>query len=127
MADRRTSNPARLCIAAVALGAAGLVSGAATGTWGVASAAAAPAPALTPLIPAYYPATGVSTDPWQAVPPSAQSNRTPAIEVMNADSGPGTNIGVTDPTAAGLAAYQAAITTAHHDGALVYGYVWTNY
>jgi Spherulation-specific family 4 len=93
----------------------------------VASASAATTPGLTPLIPAYYPATGKSTDPWQTVPPAALANKTPAVEVMNADSGPGTNIGITDPTAAGLAAYQAAITTAHAYGSRVYGYVWTNY
>ena len=61
------------------------------------------------------------------MPPAALANKTPAIEVMNADSGPGTNIGITDPTAAGLAAYQAAITTAHAYGSRVYGYIWTNY
>lgn len=88
---------------------------------------AATAPALTPLIPAYFPATGTATDPWKTVPPAAKANGTPAIEVMNVDSGPGTNIGVSDPTASGLAAYDAAISAAHASGSSVYGYVWTNF
>jgi hypothetical protein len=84
-------------------------------------------PALTPMIPAYYPATGGPRDPWTTAPPAAKATRTPAIEVMNADSGPGTSIGVRDPTASGLAAYRAAIVRAHRFGSSVYGYVWTNY
>ena len=94
---------------------------------GALAADAATAPALTPLVPAYYPATGTASDPWKTVPPAAKANGTPAIEVMNPDSGPGTSIGVSDPTASGLAAYDAAIGEAHASGASVFGYVWTNF
>jgi hypothetical protein len=108
-------------------GIAAICSAVAVCATGALVAEATTAPALTPLIPAYYPATGAPRDPWETVPPAAKATRTPAIEVMNADSGPGTSIGVSDPTASGLAAYRAAIVRAHRFGSLVYGYVWTNY
>jgi hypothetical protein len=102
-------------VAVVAALAAALVANAST------------SPALTLLIPAYYPATGSSHDPWKTVPRAVKAKGTRAIEIMNANNGPGTSIGVDDPTAAGVAAYRAAIRQAHASGSTVYGYVWTNY
>ena len=104
-----------IACAVAALAAGGLVANAST------------APALTLLIPAYYPATGASRDPWRTVPRAAKATGTRAIEIMNADNGPGTSIGVSDPTASGLAAYRTAIRQAHASGSSVFGYIWTNY